>query len=89
MTWRAPSALTRCWLAGTAVAMTWAPRSEPRVPLSAGWEAVGVSRRHCHDARKDHQNFFFDHEAYVREMGAQLEVCQAGLGQAGLDWRLA
>src|SRR5258707_9947495 len=23
------------------------------------------------DARKDHQNFFFDHEAYVREMGAQ------------------
>jgi nucleoside-diphosphate-sugar epimerase len=23
------------------------------------------------DARKDHENFFFDHEAYVREMGAQ------------------
>jgi hypothetical protein len=23
------------------------------------------------DARKDHQNFFFDQEAYVREMGAQ------------------
>ena len=23
------------------------------------------------DARKDHQNLFFDHEAYVREMGAQ------------------
>src|SRR5262249_888776 len=23
------------------------------------------------DARKDHQNFFFDHEAYVREMAAQ------------------
>jgi nucleoside-diphosphate-sugar epimerase len=23
------------------------------------------------DARKDHQNFFFDHEAYVREMGAR------------------
>src|ERR1700745_230200 len=23
------------------------------------------------DARKDHPNFFFDHEAYVREMGAQ------------------
>src|SRR3981189_1829716 len=23
------------------------------------------------DARRDHQNFFFDHEAYVREMGAQ------------------
>src|SRR5438445_6437219 len=23
------------------------------------------------DARKDHQNFFFDHETYVREMGAQ------------------
>ena len=23
------------------------------------------------DARKDHHNFFFDHEAYVREMGAQ------------------
>jgi nucleoside-diphosphate-sugar epimerase len=23
------------------------------------------------DARKDHQNFFFDHEAYVRENGAQ------------------
>jgi nucleoside-diphosphate-sugar epimerase len=23
------------------------------------------------DARKDHQNFFFDHEAYVLEMGAQ------------------
>src|SRR5260370_17182594 len=22
------------------------------------------------DARKDHQNFFFDQEAYVREMGA-------------------
>jgi nucleoside-diphosphate-sugar epimerase len=23
------------------------------------------------DARKDHENFFFDHEDYVREMGAQ------------------
>ena len=23
------------------------------------------------DARKDHQNFFFDHEDYLREMGAQ------------------
>src|SRR6516225_5777110 len=30
MTWRAPSVLTRCWLAGPAVAMTWAPRNEPR-----------------------------------------------------------
>jgi hypothetical protein len=23
------------------------------------------------DARNDHPNFFFDHEAYVREMGAR------------------
>src|ERR1700746_1503837 len=30
MTWCAPSALTRGWLAGPAVAMTWAPRNEPR-----------------------------------------------------------
>ena len=30
MTWRAPSALTRCWLAGPAVAMIWAPRNAPR-----------------------------------------------------------
>src|SRR5690349_20774392 len=30
MTCCAPSALTRCWLAGPAVAMTWAPRSTAR-----------------------------------------------------------
>ncbi len=33
--------------------------------LSAGWDVVGVS------LRKDHENFFFDHQQYVSEMGAQ------------------
>src|SRR5262249_3335764 len=51
MTWRAPSALTRCWLAGPAVAMTWAPRNEPRATSRLPVTPPAPWTRSCSPAR--------------------------------------
>ena len=51
MTWRAPSALTRCWLAGPAVAMTWAPRNEPRATSRPPVTPPAPWTRSCSPAR--------------------------------------